>query len=702
MTLINKIRERTGLMIGIIAVALGLFVLGDLFSSGGSAIFQDNSRIVGEIGGEEITLEEFTAEYERIRTNYAMSTGQNPPESILPSIRQQAWNQLIFKVAYRQECEKLGLEVTDAEMVDMVQGNNIHPGVASSFTNPETGEVDRTAIQNFLANLDQYDPSAQASWYNFESSLGPDRLKSKYEGLLTNTFYATKAEAKREYRSKNASADLKYVYVPFSSVADSTITVTDADLSAYFNKNKEEFEGTANVELEYLSFSLRATAEDIAAIKAETDALRTAFIETQNDTAFVEANSDGSSNFQLVSPANLPTELTFENNLDGLEKGKVYGPYNAGQEFRMFKVIDIRQDTVPSARARHILFKVEEGETDSDALARANEVLRQIKNGADFGEMAKEHGTDGTKDRGGDLGWFAQGTMVDEFNEAVMNATEPGLLPRPVKTQFGYHLIEVVNTKTFDQFLIGTILKEITPSDETIDRVYRQAGRFTQYETRDALSNNLDSGMVLYQALTVPPTARNINNLTGNRVRQIVTWAYGDAKVGEISDIFDLDDQFVIAVLNKRTEKGEATLEDVKEQVKQAVIKEKKKEIIANKLKELGGTIDEISSAYGTGATVYTANQISLASPSITGAGFAPEIVGAAFGLEVGKRSAPVASANGVAIVELTNLNEAMEVADYSAYKNDVVTRYSGSAQFKITQAIEKLYDVEEKLYKYY
>lgn len=699
MTLINKIRERSGLMIGIIAAALGLFVLSDLFSSGSSALFGDNKRIVGEIGGQEITLEEFSVEYDRIRNNYRQQTGGAVPENLLPSIRSQAWNQMVFRVAYVQECEKLGIEVTDAEIVDMVQGNNIHPGVASSFTNPQTGEVDRTAIQNFLANLDQYDISAQASWYNFESSLAPERLRTKYENLLTSTYYVTEAEAKREYNSKNSTATIQYLYVPFTSIQDSTVEVSDSELQSYFNKNKKDYEGSANRELEYLTFPLKPTAEDINYISQELSNISSVFAETTNDTAFIAANSDATDNFILATPANTPFELS---SLGGLEVGKVYGPFQSGQQFKMYKVIEQIEDTIPTARARHILFKTEDGETDADVLKRANDVLRQIRNGADFAEMAKEYGTDGTKDRGGDLGWFSPGTMVEEFNDAVMNATSAGLLPRPVKTQFGYHLIDVTDPKVYTKYLIGSIVKDIEPSDATIDRVYRQAGRFTQYKTRDELQSNLDSGMILYQALNVPPTARSINNLTGSRVRQIVTWAYGEAEVGEVSDIFDLDDQFVIAVLNKKTEKGTSSLESAKDQVKRAVTQEKKEAQITAKLKDLGGSLEEIKSAYGADAVIYSSNDVSLSTTSLTGIGFAPEVLGVAFGLEAGNRSQPVTTRTGVVVVQLDAKTDALDVADYTAYKNDVKTRFTSSAAFKITKAIEDFYKVEEQLYKYY
>lgn len=703
MTVINKIREKSGLMIGVIAAALGLFILSDLFSSGGGELFGGNKRVVGEVAGDEVTLEEFSAEYERVRENYARSSGGAVPENLLPSIRAQAWQQILFQRAYKNECKKLGIAITSAELIDMIRGNNVHPGVVQSFANPETGELDRNALNNFLSNLRQYDPSVQASWQSFSQSLPPDRLRTKYENMLSKTAYVTSEEAKRAYKDKNNRADIEYLYVPLSTIPDSTLEISDNDLRSYFNKHKTDFEAEDNREIEYLSFPFRATGRDIAKVQQSLRDLIEPFKQTQNDTAFVAANSDVTQGgITSVSPSNVPVELSYEQGFEELQVGKVYGPYNAGKEFRMFKIIGQEQDSLPTARASHILFKIEDGK-EAEALRKAKEVLQKIKDGANFALMAQAHGTDGTKERGGDLGWFKEGTMVQKFNDAVMNATEPGLLPEPLKTQFGYHLIKVTQTKVYKKYIIGTIRKAISPSDVTIDSVYRYAGHFTQYQNREELSQNLDSGMVLNQALRVAPTATHLNNLSGSGIRQVVMWAYkDDTKIGETSEIFDLENEFLIAIVNKKTKKGEASFENAKAEIRAAVLTQKKVEKIKEKLQNLGGTIEEIKTAYGTDAVIYAQKDLPISENNLQNIGTAPALIGQAFSLKDGEQSAPVETDNGVAIVRLNKLDTAPEVADYASYKTDLESQRTSATAFKIGKALEKLYKVKEQLYKYY
>ncbi|MCH8317168.1 MAG: SurA N-terminal domain-containing protein [Bacteroidetes bacterium] len=177
MAIINKIRQRAGLAVGVIAIGIGGFVLQDLLF-GQSRLFGDNTQIVGEISGNEIKLQDFQQQVDEFKNNYLLNTGKNPGENEMPGIREQAWNQLIFKIAYIDHFNKLGLRVTEEEVVDMVQGANIHPSLRQIFINPETNQFDRNLIINYLQNLGQLEPQQQAMWYVFERNLGPERLRA--------------------------------------------------------------------------------------------------------------------------------------------------------------------------------------------------------------------------------------------------------------------------------------------------------------------------------------------------------------------------------------------------------------------------------------------------------------------------------------------------------------------------------------------
>lgn len=704
MTLINKIREKSGVAVGVVAVAMGLFIVGVDLLSPNSGLLGGNKQIVGEIAGQEITLQEYNNEIEYVRSNFMMSMGgQAPTEEQMVSLRDEAWRRLIFKTAWQKEIEKLGLIVTDEEMQDMVQGNNIHPGIAASFTNPQTGQVDREQIKNYLKNLESYDPQTQFAFLNFEQNLRPDRLRTKYQDMMSRTYFATTLEAENEYFRQNSKADLSYLYINYAIVPDSAVNITDDMLRTYFNKNKSKYKRVANRAIEYVSFPVVASEQDRRQIQTELQSLMTTFANTKNDTAFIEANSDNAESIIAGNPKNLPAQLANE---ASLEVGKVYGPYQDANAFKIFKVISITEDDVYSARASHILFKADNETTEAKTAARnkANEILRDIQRGADFARMAEQYGTDGTRTRGGDLGWFTEGDMVTAFNDAIFAAKDTGVLNRVVETEFGYHLIKITGARTKTKYVIGMVEKQISPSDETINQVYRTAGKYARFKQKDEFVANTDKdSLIRYQALTIGKDARYINNITTPRVREVVRWAYSpETKIGSVSEVFDLESQFIIAILNEVKEDGEATLDDVREQVRAEVLKEQKAAFIIAKLKGLSGTLEEIRDAYGPGAAVFTMNDATMQAANLNRIGRAPVAIGVAFSMQTGQTSAPIKEENGVVMLHIDKMEPALETADYSSYKSQVTSNHSAMAAFYMSEAIDKYADIKDYRYKFF
>ncbi|MEN7546488.1 peptidylprolyl isomerase [Rapidithrix thailandica] len=702
MTLINKIREKSGWAIGIVAASMGMFIVGADLLSSNSFLMGDNKQVVGEIAGEEISLKEFTRQFDRVKDNFTLQFNSPPPEVQMPILRETAWEQLVFKKAYQEEFDKLGIMVTDEELSDMIQGNNIDPNFASNFTNPETGEVDKNLIVQFLQNLDQI-PQQKIAFSIFEQNIYENRLRTKYQNLLGLTYYVSNTEAKKEYQKQNTKADISYLYVPYASVADSAVEVSESMLEEYYSAHKDDFKKNANREIQYISFPFNPSKEDSLYVKEELSRMVTEFKNTNNDTAFVEAKSEADQNFIVANPSNLPVEL----NPAELVKGDVYGPFLAGDSYKIYKVLDDSEDTVYSARARHILFKVNEdasAEEKAEVRQQANEILKEIQNGADFAAMARQYGQDATRSSGGDLGWFTEGTMVKPFNDAVMRATQEGLLPQLVETNFGYHIIGVTGVKTKQKFVVASVERAILASDETVDAAYRKAGKFTKYKDADEFEAAVeqDSSLILYQALNIPKDARFINNLSGSQIREIVRWAYNEAEVGDISPIFELEDRFVIAEMIGATEKGVSTLNSVREQVKREVLKEAKQKVILEKLSGISGELEAIKEQYGNGAVVGNTNDLSLASVSLPRVGFAPKAIGTAFGLKEGHTSKPVADQNGIIIVKVDRLEEALETADYTIYKKQVAQQHGNRVATKIKEAIDKFAEVKNDLYKYY
>lgn len=198
-----------------------------------------------------------------------MRTGRNVGESERPSIIEQAWNAKIFDIAYAKQFEKLGLAVTNDELYDMVQGEHIHPTVIQLFSNPQTQQFDRAFLKEFFNKFKERDPRDQQLWYSIERGIKEERLRTKYLNLFRKSVYVTSEEAKRDYNNQNSKAEAKYLYVPFYAVADSLVKVTDDMLSDYLNKHKNEFKVEAGRSFDYVTFSVKPSAEDSAAFKQE-------------------------------------------------------------------------------------------------------------------------------------------------------------------------------------------------------------------------------------------------------------------------------------------------------------------------------------------------------------------------------------------------------------------------------------------------
>jgi peptidyl-prolyl cis-trans isomerase D len=225
MALITKIREKSGIAAAAIAISLILFLVGSDIFQGKSSLFGPNSQEVGEIAGEKIMIADFQKKVEEATANYTAQTGKGPGEQEQQMIRDQVWNQLVLDIAYKKEFDALGIKVSDEELVDMVQGNNIHPSVRQQFTNPQTGQFDKTFVIQFLKNLKTMPVQQQQAWANFEKSLSQDRIRTKYESLLRLSNFVTSNEAQKEYQTQTAKFNARFVHVPFYSINDSTVKV---------------------------------------------------------------------------------------------------------------------------------------------------------------------------------------------------------------------------------------------------------------------------------------------------------------------------------------------------------------------------------------------------------------------------------------------------------------------------------------------
>jgi peptidyl-prolyl cis-trans isomerase D len=702
MALIKQIRQRTGLAIGVIAGGLILFLLGGDLLSPNSTLLNSNQNIVGEIAGEDITLEEYSQKIEEYKLSFQQRTGRVPAEAEMVSVRDQAWQALIVERVFDEEYEKLGITVSNAELVDMVQGKNIVPELRAQLINPQTGQFDKNQLISFLQSLETADPSQQAFWNQQEKLFAQSRKRVKYDNILATSEYATTAEAKLEYKGSNTIADASVLFVPYYVIPDGEVNISDSDLNAYFNKNKDKFKIGNAASLEYVSFSILPSGKDSAEVISRINELTEELKATTEDSAFVGRNSEIQFPYRTFGPGDqLPVSLT--TNVGDFQEGQTYGPFvTANSSYVSYKISDQYEGTA-KMKASHILFSTE-GMDDAGKAAvkeQAQKVLGEIKDGLDFALAARQYGQDGTAQTGGDLGWFAKADFVEPFANATYAAKSTGLLSSLVETEYGFHIINVTEMPKSKYTKVAVLEMELVASDATRDEAYRNADSFAaESGNRNQFTEiATDKGFRIIQANNVDANSRNLNNVSN--ARSVVMWAFSEASVGEVSPVFELDNSYVVATLVSRKKEGDAKMEDVKDQVKQLVLNEKKAEMINSKIAGKA-TLEEMKAVFED-ASLNSLPGLRLNTSVLPGIGFAPKAVGAIFGLSgAGKVTQPITEDIGVIVGKLNSLTPAPEIGDYTAYQAQLTQAASQRMSYQIMMALQDLAKVKDYRYKFY
>jgi peptidyl-prolyl cis-trans isomerase D len=696
MAVIEKIRNRAGLLIGFVGFSLFAFILGDLFSSS-KGIFSKNETSVGVIAGKKINVMDFESRVQEMANNYKV---QNNTESIdqatMDQIREQAWNQLVNDEVMGTQYNKLGLTVSSDELFDMVQGKNIHPQVRQAFTDPKTGQFNPSSVLTFLKNMDN-DPTGKtkAQWVIFEKAMRQERMQQKYNDLVKGGLYVTTAEAKEDFMAKNRTASLKYVMIPYSTIVDSTIEVSDADLKAVYNENLKKYKQVASRAIDYVTFDVnpsdvdrQAAANDIAKI---TEGFKTA----TNDSAFVAANSDSPFDASFHKKGTLPFNI--DSIMFAAPVGTVVGPFEENGTYRLSKLTASKM-MADSVKARHILLKMDPAK-DAEIRGRADSIKTALKGGAKFEVLANQYSTDqAANQKGGDLGWFNSQMMVKEFSDACFGAKKGEIVI--VQTQFGLHIAEVEDISAASrQVQVANVTKRIEPSTKTMQMVFTKANEFANKNaTADAFDKAVkDQNLTKLTEQNIVENARQVGALENSR--ELVRWSFG-AKVGDISKAFEFGNRFVIAKLTDIREKGFSTLEQVKDQVTYEARRDKKAQQLIEKLSKAGSNIDAIGAAVQQ--PVNPAENVSFASPFLGNAGNEGAVVGTAMTLKAGQVSAPIKGVSGVYVVVVNSFNEPQMPKDFKDAANQLRQQLAGRSQYEVFNALREKANIDDNRGKFY
>ena len=684
MATLGKIRNRSGLLLTVIGVAMLAFILGDFMSSLGSA--GGGSIYVGEVLGEDVMRQAYEVKVEEGIENWKSQNQQGVlNQTTTAQIRSQIWDQYVRDLIMNNEFGKLGIDVSDDEFFELLQGLNVHPEISKvpAFQDQETGQFDRTKVLGYLKQIDQ-DPTGEARtrWVGFQKYLIGLIKTSKYNSLVSNAMYVTGEEAKLKFNENSQNITFNYVAIPFSSVADSMVEPTESELANYYNDNKSDYEQAASKDVDFVVFTVIPSQEDDATTKSAITDLKADFTIFEDYDLMARRNSDNTSaRFTFTTKEGLADKNWEE--LFNAEQGTVIGPYQASQGvYRIAKLV-IAQNRPDSVEARHILIAPTETMSLDSVNIRIEAIKAQIQAGADFGDLAQKNSDDkGSAIKGGDLGWFSEGAMVDEFNEACFTSKRGDL--SVVTSQFGVHLIEVTKTsRAVRKVKIAFIDRNVEPSTETYNTYYSQAAQFAGKILNEGIAfDSLVAQQNLVKRSDSKVTADKQSIVGLPNSREMVRWM-NTTDEEAVSEVFQFESSYVVAYLTKEYIKGNVPLEDIKEQISALVVKDKKADYITAAI-----TGDDlVAIASNNGQTVVNAQRANLANLSLQGIGYEPELVGSIFGTAVGSVSSPIAGANAVYVVEVTAKDEAKTSGDFSKQKQEVqkgASAYANGAAYKV------------------
>ena len=707
MATLQKIRTKAGLLVAIvIGVSLAAFILGDMFQSGNS-LFQKNQLKIGEIDGESVQYPEFQQKVEELGEIYRMNTQQSQlDDNTWVQIREQTWQTLIQEKVMGDVYDRLGIDVSSEELFDMLQGSNLHPIVQQLFANPNTGQVDRNAIVNFLKNLDTgVDPEQRQYWLYLEQQIVQDRIRSKYSNMVGKGLYVTTEEAQNSLAARNKQINLDYIWLNHNSVADSQVVVTDKDLRSYYNAHQEDYNQETTRRIEYITYPVEPSAADFRDAENWVSDIKAEFESASDNVQFVNSNSDVDFDGTWYKQEDLPENIAgwvFE---EGADTNQVFGPYFEDEAYKLAKLhaIDMLPDSV---EARHILLQVS---TQAEVLAMQNladSLKTAIENGSDFATLARQFSADqGSAIQGGDLGWFSRGQMVKPFEDAAFsNKTNEVTV---VASQFGYHVIQTTaRGKLSKQVQVAFLVRNVVPSTQTYQDTYALASQFVgENNTVAEFQAAVTEQNLTKKVATVGENERLIAGL--ENARQLIRAAYQTDEGNMImsqegTPIFELGDNFVIAVLTNVTEEGIAPFEEVQARVELAVLKEKKAELLQEKAAAaMEGKSDLQAIAGELDATVQSATNINFNSFQLPGVGLEPAVIGTAASLEVDQLSKPVSGNNGVFIVQVTSVNQ-LENQDVATEQNRLAQNLNFRASSQIVEVHQKAVEIEDERSKFY
>ncbi len=706
MAILGKIQKSSGALIIIIGLALFAFVIQGLIKNS-SSLFRPSHEYVGKVNGKKIPTKEFQTYMANLQKQYGPSASSS-------TLMRQAWDYFVNKKLLEDEFEKAGIQVAPDRVFDQIKNN---PSIRKLFTTPQ-GVFDENQLIDYIEKINEskdINSREYQNWIQYQEGIKEAEGQKIFHYLVKGAINPTIKEGEWAYRKEADKVSFDFVTVPYSSIPDSVVKVTEKDIKDYIAARPELYKTKESRDIVFVKFENKPSRADFEAVRRKLEDLKAdqivynaktdrndtipGFVHTTDEEAFVKKYSDRYRPVMWYTASDLPKDVA--DTLLKLPKGAVFGPYLRKNAFYLYKVVDKKENVPATAEASHILISYQGAgvpgvqRSEEEAQHLADSLLAVVKKDpAKFAEIAQQYSDDkASAVKGGSLGSFSYGRMVEPFNDFVFSHKKGDI--GLVKTRYGYHIIKVDNLddkKTTTAVKLAEINKEVEPSETTLDSIYSIVAGFTvkALEDKDLEKTAQKEHRAI---MPVKKIFRYETHLPGlGDQPALVRWLYNKkTKIGDIKR-FDTPDGYIVAQYTGRTPEGLMPVEEAAVLVKPKILDHKKFLYISQKMK--GATLDEI--AKNSGGQKGHVDNVSLAAPMIPGMGREPEVVAVAFVTPIGKISAPVEGNYGAFVVSPTKKTPGPKLESYLPYVEKEKQRETAGLFARLLEALKKKADIKD------
>ncbi|MGA2667814.1 MAG: peptidylprolyl isomerase [Ignavibacteria bacterium] len=665
----NRMRDKTHIILIILVLA---FLATIVFEWGMNYLGMRGSGTVifGSVNGQEIRYQDFETRMQQAVDQQKQQTGEDPDESMMQMIRDQVWDQMVNEVIIQQQIEKLGIKVTNQEILNWVYNSpqTLPDPIKKNFID-STGNFNMSYYQQALSAKN---PEVEQFWTKVEDYLRIILLNDKLQSVITGTVRVTEADALQKYKDEHLFATFNFIALSPGSIPDNQIQVSDDELKSYYDNNKDDFRTEESVKLKYVLFSDNPTAADSTATEKMLLGLRKELKRYPADDSdlisLVNTNSASKYNSGFTKPSELAPEVT--NFLFSAKKDSVSDIIKASDGYHLVRYLDSKEGEELFTNSSHILINF--GTDTNAAKLKAEQVYKRAKSGEDFSKLASEFSDDpGSKNKGGNLGWFTKGAMVKEFEDAVMNA-KIGEIIGPVKTQFGFHIIKI-NDRQKRIFKVADIKKPVTTTTSTRDAIRKRAEDFTYI----AAKGNFDeeAKKINMQVFDIPPITKSSYIPGAGQNKAITKFAFNE-NTNSISTPIRIQGGYAAYFIVEKIPTGYMKYDEIKEKLLLSkVTLQKKLNILNQKAEEIKNKIINNDLASVTKIDpqlqIQSADSFSVAKPK-------PQIpndfqlLNTVFKLKDGQISEPIRTDEGYYIVQMKSITP-FDEKNYQSQRNVIM-----------------------------